>query len=208
MQRLIDPHGTWASPRPQDRPSFTGFLVWRDVAHQVSILYPREWSQEEGPPLRLRAPADAPHMATMTVEASRLPTTVEPDDLETLREGLERGIGSIRGAQVVRSDAESVGSLVDLEVEHTYLADEAEDGAPPVTWRRWLRVMYQRDVQYTLSAESLDGDAFEYWRPAFHSMMRMAIFADWTAEVTGRSWEPLDVQAVEIGPGETTDAEG
>ena len=32
------------------------------------------------------------------------------------------------------------------------------------------------------------------------SLMRMAIFADWTAEVTGRSWETLDAVVGEIGP--------
>lgn len=209
MQRILDPHGTWAVPRAADRPSFTGFLIWRDVEHKVSILYPREWSLEKGTETRVHAPPGAPHQATMTIQASRLPFTVEPDDLDGVRESLERGVASIGGAEIERVSADAVAALLDVEIEHTYLADAAPDvpsdaGTTPARWRRWLRVMYQRDVQYTLSAEALDGDAFDYWRPAFMSMMRMAIFADWTAEATGRSWEPHDI-GVAIGDSDLAD---
>lgn len=170
------------------RPSFTGFLAWRDLDHHVSLLYPREWNATGGVPVQLTPPPFAPCRAVVSVEARRLPTNVEPDDATILREGLEAGVRSIASAQIERSIADSVGAMVDLELEHSYVADPVGDGAG-LTWRRWLRVMYLKDIQFTISAEAEDNGDFEYWRPAFLSIMRTAQFADWAAQATGRSWE-------------------
>jgi len=180
------------------RPSFTGFLAWRDLDHHVSLLYPREWSATGGVPVQLTPPPFAPCRAVVSVEARRLPTNVEPDDATILREGLEAGVLSIASAQIERSIADSVGAMVDLELEHSYAADPVGDGAG-LTWRRWLRVMYLKDIQFTISAEAEDNGDFEYWRPAFLSIMRTAQFADWAAQATGRSWEAELSQDQELG---------
>ena len=180
------------------RPSFTGFLAWRDLDHHVSLLYPREWSATGGVPVQLTPPPFAPCRAVVSVEARRLPTNVEPDDATILREGLEAGVRSIASAQIERSIADSVGAMVDLELEHSYVADPVGDGAG-LTWRRWLRVMYLKDIQFTISAEAEDNGDFEYWRPAFLSIMRAAQFADWAAQATGRSWEAELSQDQELG---------
>jgi hypothetical protein len=158
----------------------------------VSILYPREWSVEAGDWTFLQTPPDAPYWATVTLRALRLPHVVEPDDLETLRDGTVSGVQSIAGVHLERVDAECVVSLIDVEVEHTHDGPASSLGEVAERRRRWLRVMFQKDVQFSISAEAPDGPSFEYWRPAFASLMRMAIFADWTAEVTGRSWEAPD----------------
>ncbi len=180
------------------RPSLTGFLAWRDLDHHVSLLYPREWNATGGVPVQLTPPPFAPCRAVVSVEARRLPTNVEPDDATILREGLEAGVRSIASAQIERSIADSVGAMVDLEVEHSYVADPVGDGAG-LTWRRWLRVMYLKDIQFTISAEAEDNGDFEYWRPAFLSIMRTAQFADWAAQATGRSWEAELSQDQELG---------
>ncbi len=180
------------------RPSFTGFLAWRDLDHHVSLLYPREWNATGGVPVQLTPPPFAPCRAVVSVEARRLPTNVEPDDATILREGLEAGVRSIASAQIERSIADSVGAMVDLELEHSYVADPVGDGAG-LTWRRWLRVMYLKDIQFTISAEAEDNGDFEYWRPAFLSIMRTAQFADWAAQATGRSWEAELSQDQELG---------
>ena len=180
------------------RPSFTGFLAWRDLDHHVSLLYPREWNATGGVPIQLTPPPFAPCRAVVSVEARRLPTNVEPDDATILREGLEAGVRSIASAQIARSIADSVGAMVDLELEHSYVADPVGDGAG-LTWRRWLRVMYLKDIQFTISAEAEDNGDFEYWRPAFLSIMRTAQFADWAAQATGRSWEAELSQDQELG---------
>ncbi len=180
------------------RPSFTGFLAWRDLDHHVSLLYPREWNATAGVPVQLTPPPFAPCRAVVSVEARRLPTNVEPDDATILREGLEAGVRSIASAQIERSIADSVGAMVDLELEHSYVADPVGDGAG-LTWRRWLRVMYLKDIQFTISAEAEDNGDFEYWRPAFLSIMRTAQFADWAAQATGRSWEAELSQDQELG---------
>ena len=180
------------------RPSLTGFLAWRDLDHHVSLLYPREWNATGGVPVQLTPPPFAPCRAVVSVEARRLPTNVEPDDATILREGLEAGVRSIASAQIERSIADSVGAMVDLELEHSYVADPVGDGAG-LTWRRWLRVMYLKDIQFTISAEAEDNGDFEYWRPAFLSIMRTAQFADWAAQATGRSWEAELSQDQELG---------
>lgn len=180
------------------RPSFTGFLAWRDLEHRVSLLYPREWHATEAIPAQLTPPPFAPCRAVVSVEARRLPTNVEPDDVVILREGLEAGVRSIATAQIERSIADSIGAMVDLELEHSYVAD-ATGEIPGLKWRRWLRIMYLKDVQFTISAEAQDNGDFEYWRPAFLSIMRTAQFADWAAQATGRSWEAELIQDQEIG---------
>ncbi len=192
------PDRTLPSVNDAPRLSFTGFIAWRDLVNHVSLLYPREWHATDGVPAQLTPPPFAPHRAVVSVEARRLPTNVEPDDAIILQEGLEAGVRSIPSAHIERSIGDSVGAMVDLELEHSYVADPVGDSAG-LKWKRWLRVMYLKDIQFTISAEAEDNGDFEYWRPAFLSIMRTAQFADWAAQATGRSWEAELSQDQELG---------
>src|SRR5207244_1298861 len=110
----------------------------------------------------------------------RLRVRVRPDDLNTLHEGFLDGLRQLPGLQIESEEARTVDPLISLEARHTYREGDA-------TRKRWTRVLYQGKVQLSIIAQGASPAAFDYWLPMFNTVMRTVQFADWWAEVTGRS---------------------
>lgn len=168
----------------EERPSFRGLLVHRDLVHRYSLLVPDGWHRrdllgDDGGTLYAPDPSDI--HTSIAVAARNLGTAVRREDLPSLRSGFLDGLRRVPGSRIESSEAESVGSLITMEARQTF----EEDGA---TRRRWVRLAYRRRVQVRLVAQGATPELFERYQPMFYQAMRTLRFADWWAEAIGESW--------------------
>ena len=179
-----------------DRPAFHGLQVYRNLTHRFSLLYPEGWVQTNAPRsagggvVFSPDPKD-PHTSVL-VQGRRLPSAVEPEDIQALEEGLLEGIGRLPGAEIQQHKADVVQKLLDAEARLTF--KDAENGE---LRQRWVRLLCQGRVQISIVCQGSSPDRYQYWLPMFNSVMRSVRFSDWWAEATGHSWlktinEPID----------------
>ncbi|HET7770917.1 MAG TPA: hypothetical protein VFN74_19240 [Chloroflexota bacterium] len=178
------------------RPVFAGLTVYRDLKHRFSLLYPEGWAHAPAPKAAgggvvFSLAADEPH-SFLLVQARRLPSKAQPDDLDALRGGLLEGVQQLPEAHVLEENARVTGPLLDAEARHTF-----RDAGSGTVRQRWVRLLCQDRTQISLVAQGATQERFAYWLPMFTTVMRTVQFADWWAEATGQSWrkeltDPVD----------------
>jgi hypothetical protein len=172
---------------PASGPFFTGLVVYRNLEHRYSFLYPEGWVQLElesdGGQGVILAPAPGGVATSFSAESRDLGMAVAAEDLPTLRRGFLAGLRKLPGSVVEQQEDYAIGPLVGLEARHAY-----RDGR--VRRRRWVRLLYQEAIQVRLIAQGATIEEFDYWLPVFTSMMRTFRFGDWWADMTGRAWLP------------------
>ena len=168
-------------------PTFKGLEVYRHLGHRFSLLYPEGWARAKVPRAHgggVVFTVDPDDRDTsLLVQSRKLPSRVEPGDLDALRDGLVEGIGQLPDALLLTSEAEAVGSLLTAEAQHTYR--DPESGA---SRKRWVRLLCQGNVQISIVAQGSSPDKFAYWVPMFTTVMRTVKFGDWWADAIGHSW--------------------
>jgi hypothetical protein len=175
-------------------PAFTGLVVYRSREYRYSFFYPEGWHQfeleSEGGQGIILAPTPDGVATSFSAEARDLGATVTSDDLPALRRGFLAGLRTMPGSRVEHQEHYVIGGLIGLEARHRY----REEGQQR---RRWVRLLYQETIQVRLIAQGATIEEFDYWLPAFTSMMRTFRFGDWWADVTGQEWLPslLDADA-------------
>ena len=169
----------------QPVPSFTGLLIHRDLRYQYSLFVPDGWhrldtsaSDTSGV---LYVPSTDDTLTGLSIEASDLGTTVTTADLPAFKSGLLKGIRRLPQARIESSEAEAVGTLLTMEVRHTFHEGDA-------VRKRWIRLLYQGSTQLRLVAQGSTPEAFDYWLPMFFESMRTVRFGDWWFDVVGRGW--------------------
>lgn len=182
------------------RPAFTGLVVYRNVEHRYSLLYPEGWHRhdlvaDEGRGA-LFTPAAGEAATSFSVAARDLGTAVTADDLPALRAGFLAGLRQVPRSRVGQREDYAVGALVGLEARQSF-----RDGE--VARRRWVRLLYQGSTQVRLIAQGATAAEYRYWLPVFNAMMRTFRFGDWWAELTGQEWLPsLAPEAGDAGESE------
>ncbi len=175
-------------PEREERPAFTGLIVYRNFEHRYSVLYPEGWHQlelatEEGGQGIIFAPPPGDAATSFSVEARDLGTTVGEEDLPTLRAGFLAGLRRMPKSRIESQEEDAIGRLISLEARQTY-----REGDTPR--KRWVRLLYQGSTQARLIAQGATAEEFDYWLPMFNQMMRTFRFGDWWAELTGQEWLP------------------
>jgi hypothetical protein len=188
---------------PGSGPAFTGLIVYRNLEHRYSFLYPEGWVQLElesdaGQGVIL-APTAGGVATSFSAESRDLGTAVAAADLPALRRGFLAGLRKLPGSVVEQREDYAIGALVGLEARHVF-----RDGR--VRRRRWVRLLYQGTIQVRLIAQGATVEAFDYWLPAFTSMMRTVRFGDWWADMTGQEWLPSLAEAGALADDDPDDA--
>lgn len=169
-------------------PVFTGLVIHRDLRYRYSFLLPEGWHnlelESEAGRGRIFSPRPDDVSTSFSIEARDLGTRITGDDLPILHEGLEHGLAGLMDLAIEKQEDYAIGDLVGLEYWFTFR--EAESGAMR---KRWLRLVYQGQIQVRMIAQGATPEAFEYWLPLFNQAIRTFQFADWWAEVTGHSWQ-------------------
>jgi hypothetical protein len=168
-------------------PAFTGLVVYRSREHGYSFLYPDGWHRlelaSEGGQGIILAPAPDAVATSFSAEAHDLGTAITGDDFPALRRGFLAGLRKMPGSVIEHRDEYVVGDLVGLEARHRF----SEDG---LTRRRWVRLLYQATAQVRLIAQGATVEDYDYWLPAFTSMIHTFRFGDRRADATGQEWLP------------------
>jgi len=172
---------------PEQGPIFTGLVVYRNVQHHYSFLYPDGWHQfefdTEGGQGVILSPYPDDVTTSISTEARDLGITLTADDLPTLREGFLEGLQQLPGVVVEREESESVGTLLALDAWCSY---DGDDGG--ARRKRWTRLYYQGQTQLRMIAQGATIAQYDYWLPMLNQAMRTLQFGDWWAEVTGQTW--------------------
>jgi hypothetical protein len=166
-------------------PAFTALLVHREPRYGCSMLLSEGWTRrdlesEQGTGV-VFLPVAEDERTSFSFEGRELGVEVEPDDLSVLEEGFLAGLRSLPEVTLESHEAEAVGKLITMEARLTF----QEGGAPR---KRWIRLLYQGQVQVRLIAQGATPGEFDYWEPMFFEAMRTFRFADWWGEVTGTAW--------------------
>ncbi len=178
------------------RPTFEGLAVYRHLRHRFSLLYPEGWAQAKVPRAQGGGvvftvdPDD--RQTSLLVQSRKLPSPVQPEDLDALRDGLLEGVGQLPDVQLLDYKAEAIGKLLDAEAQHTYRDAQSGD-----LRKRWVRLLCQGAIQISIVAQGSSPEKFEYWLPMFNSVMRTVKFGDWWAEATGHSWRKTLTDPIE-----------
>jgi hypothetical protein len=169
-------------------PVFTGMVVHRDLKYRYSFLLAEGWYdyelESEGGRGRIFTPYPDDVVTSFSVEARDLGMKVSEEDLSVLRDGLENGLHQLPDLTIEKHEDYAIGDLIGLEYWFTF-----RDAESDTIRKRWLRLVYQGQIQVRLIAQGASPEQFEYWLPMFFQAMRTFQFADWWAQISGHSWQ-------------------
>jgi hypothetical protein len=177
-------------------PSYTGLFAHREPEFGCSLLIPLGWQRLEldsevgSGTIFVPDPEDV--VNSFSFEGRKLGMPVNRRDLRPLEEGMLAGLRSMPESAIESHEAEAVGGLITMEARHTYRDGEA-------TRKRWVRLLYQGEVQVRLIAQGSSPEEFAYWEPMFFQMMRTFRFGFWGEELFASDFKELQEGTSEPG---------
>lgn len=147
------------------RPVFTGLTWYRE--QYFSFYIPIDWQKTEWPDEKqgiIHVPSQPDGHTLFAVEVNDLGTTVTPDDMPYLLQGLLDGIKQLPQGKIESKKETVSGNLIQLEAKYTFL----EDGE---TRKRWVRILYHETRQVSITAQGKTVEAYHYWLPMFFEAM-------------------------------------
>jgi hypothetical protein len=146
-------------------PAFKGLTWYRE--QYFSFYIPIDWHKVEWQDKRqgiIFVPKPEDVYTLFAVEVNDLGTTVTTDDLPYLMTGFLDGIKQLPERKIELKKESVVGKLMQLEAKYTFL----EDGQ---TRKRWVRVLYDKTRQITVTAQGATVEDYDYWLPMFFEAM-------------------------------------
>jgi hypothetical protein len=133
---------------PESKPAFEGLVLEQNKEWRYYFWYPKGWHRYDLSDGRVGALCSPEVEATtfFSVEVQALPFSVQPDDLDTLREGVEEGLSRLPGLVVESAQESCAGGLITFERLYTF-----QDG--DVTRKRRIRLLYSGNKQYSLISQ-------------------------------------------------------
>lgn len=177
-------------------PSYEGLVVHREPDYGCSLLIPLGWHK-----LKLESEVGGGHIFTpepgdvansFSIEGRKLGMPVNRRDLRPLEDGMLAGLRSMPECIVESHEAEAIGGLITMEARHTYRDGDA-------VRKRWVRLLYQGEVQVRLIGQGADAEAFAHWEPMFFQMMRTFRFGFWGEELFASDFNELQEGTREPG---------
>lgn len=140
-------------------PAFQGLVLYEDRQWRCYFWYPKGWHSYTLDGNRigfLCSPLGDQPTTFFSLEVTPLETTVEPNDLDMLLEGVQEGLAALPGLAVESSQQSAAGSRI--EIERTFAFEDQG-------WmrKRRLRLIYDRDRLYTLISQGSTEDEYQYW---------------------------------------------
>lgn len=167
-------------PVPRETPKFTGVRTHRDPQGRFSVRFATDWawftideavgldgaSRREGIGA-LPNPDDAASYLSMWV--TPLTVAVTADDLADLRDGVEEGLESLQGCQVIDTEDIILDNLVKFVRVYSY-----RDGDSVRKRQQWL--IYAHNLLLCLTWQGSSLAEYDYWYAmANHTFMTMEL---------------------------------
>jgi hypothetical protein len=172
----------------------------RDRDYGFSLVYPETWHPfdlaVEGGRGALYSEHPVDLSTHLSIQARDLGTNVRAADLPVLREGFLRGLRSVPGSRIVKSDAYANDYFVGVEAQQLF--DEGGQRR-----KRWVRLLHHGSAQVRLDFQARDARHFAYWLPSLNPAMTGFLFDGGHAPVTpGESAYDEDWLAKMLRPAE------
>ena len=140
---------------PASKPAFEGLVLEQNEQWRYYFWYPKGWHRydlSDGRVGALCSPQIEP-TTFFSVEAQALPVSVQPDDLDALREGVQEGLAQLPGLDVESAQESCAGGLIAFERIYTF-----QDGG--VIRKRRIRLLYSADKLYSLISQGGSEQAY------------------------------------------------
>ena len=151
------------------RPQWTGATKHVDAQAGFAIWVPSDWHRTnlaEGRLGVIFSPYANDLETCLYVEYQKLEHAALPKDANVIKKGFRLGIEQLPEVEILKFE-EHVGELsgiVLLDARYTFV----ENG---VRRKRWTRVCYRGQGQYTFIAQGVTEQEFDYWEPMFYNAM-------------------------------------
>jgi hypothetical protein len=142
----------------QSKPGFEGLVLEQNKDWRYYFWYPKGWHRydlTDGRVGVLCSP-DAETTTFFSVEAQALQTSVQPDDLDVLREGIEEGLAKLPGLDIESAQESCANGRVAFERVYTF-----QDGQ--MTRKRRIRLLYSGSTLYSLMSQGSTEKAYAHW---------------------------------------------
>lgn len=143
----------------ESRPAFEGLVLEQNAEWRYYFWYPKGWHRydlSDGCQGVLCSPQDHDPTTYFSVQVQALPTTVHPEDLDALREGVEEGLAQLPGLNVESAQESCSEARITFERLYTF-----QDG--PVTRKRRIRLFYVGSKLYSLISQGSSEAEYAYW---------------------------------------------
>lgn len=144
------------------RPRFTGVTTYKDPLGRFSFRYPSDWNEFELADDRegvMYAPEVGESPQTyFAAWITKLDERVVAEDLPTLREGIDAGLGQLAGCEIETEKDDVLGNLVKLERVYRF------DDEGTVRQRR-VWTLYVDTWRIVLVWQGSTPDEYAYWLP-------------------------------------------
>ncbi len=156
-------------------PAFEGLVLHEERKWTYSFWYPKGWVPHSLSGDRvgvLCSPTEEDLDTFFGVEVIPLQSTVQPDDLAVLCEGVEEGLSQLPGLAVESAEESAAGSQATIERTYTF-----EDQG--TTRKRCVRLMYKGDRLYSLMSQGSTAAEYDHWLPMLnycHMTFELGLF--------------------------------
>jgi hypothetical protein len=163
------------SETSSDRPAFEGLVLAQDAEWRYHFWYPKGWHRYEltgGREGMLCSPQAEDPTTFFSVHVQKLDTTVGPDDVDALREGIAEGLSQLPGLSIESVTSSQAAGQLTFERVYTFV-----DGT--VTRKRRIRLIYAGSRLYSLMSQGSTVDEYERWLSMLnycHLTFRLGLF--------------------------------
>lgn len=159
----------------ENKPAFKGLVLQQDNEWRYYFWYPKGWHIYDLSDERngILCSPDVQDPATFfSVEVQRLITTVQPEDLDILRKGVQEGLAQLPGLNIESTQESLSSSQIAFERIYTF-----QDGE--MTRKRHIRLLYTGDRLYNLISQGRTEKEYTYWLPMLnycHLTFQLGLF--------------------------------
>jgi len=158
----------------REGPRYTGVHLEGDSDLGFAVWLPSGWvvaEKEPGVPGVMYLPNPLDPETFLKVEKFQLSTSLHGADSQALHQAFIAELTALPGFELESDETWAGDYIISLDARFTF----DHDG---LRHKSWIRRVSYGCTQYTLTAQGIDADEFEYWLPMFYNMIATIQLSD------------------------------